>query len=81
MARRPSPEEFDRPLTAAELKEKEHRLSLLSPSGVAQAYRDAYEECRMDGDRLPRASAVQELVATWKLMWKWRRNRRDAGRG
>jgi len=40
----------------------------------------AHEACRMDGDRLPRASAVQELVAAWKLLWG-RRRRGPVGRG
>jgi hypothetical protein len=72
MARRPDPAEFDRPLTEAELKERARRLSMLSPHNVADAYRQAYEACRMEGDRLPRASAVQDLVATWKVLRKWR---------
>lgn len=62
MARRPAPEEFDRPLTREELAGRERQLSLLSPYSVADAYRQAHEACRMEGDRLPRASAVQELV-------------------
>jgi hypothetical protein len=72
MARRPDPAEFDRPLTEAELKERVRRLSMLSPHHVEDAYRQAHEACRMEGDRLPRASAVQELVATWKVLQKWR---------
>ena len=72
MARRPDPAEFDRPLTEAELKERVRRLSMLPPHHVADAYRQAYEACRMEGDRLPRASAVQEMVATWKVLRKWR---------
>jgi hypothetical protein len=80
MARRPSPEEFDRPLSSEELKDHQRRLTMLSPHHVADAYRKAHEECRMDGDRLPRASAVQELVTAWKLLWKWRR-RGPAARG
>jgi hypothetical protein len=51
----------------------DRRLSMLSPHHVAHSYRQAHEACKMDGDGLPRASAVQELVATWKLLWKWRR--------
>jgi hypothetical protein len=73
MARRPSPEEFDRPLSTKELQDRQRRLSLLSPHHVADAYRKAHEACRMDGDGLPKASAVQELVTAWKLLWKWRR--------
>jgi hypothetical protein len=70
---RPAPEDSDRPLTEAELAEKRRRLAMLHVSGVAEAYRRAHEECRMDGDRLPRASAVQELVSAWRVLWKWRR--------
>jgi hypothetical protein len=62
----------DRPLTAPELAEKRRQLARLHVSGVADAYRRAHAECRMDGDRLPRASAVQELVTAWRVLWKWR---------
>lgn len=80
MARRPAPEEFDRPLTPHELNERQRRLSMLSPHHVADAYRKAHDACRMDGDTVPRASAVQDLVTVWKLLWKWRR-RGPVGRG
>jgi hypothetical protein len=73
MARRPHPAEFDRPLNRAELAERQRRLSMLSPHHVADAYRQAHEACKMDGDRLPKASAVQEMVAVWKVLWGWRR--------
>ena len=73
MARRPDPAEFDRPLNRAELAERRRRLAMLSPHHVAEAYRQAYEACRMEGDRVPRASAVQELVSAWKLLWGQRR--------
>jgi hypothetical protein len=68
------------PLTREELARKERDLSLISPHHLVDAYRRAHEACRMDGDHLPKASAVQEMVAAWKLMWK-RRKRRDPGRG
>jgi hypothetical protein len=29
----------------------------------------------MQGDGLPRASAVQELVTAWKVLWSWTRRR------
>ena len=80
MARRPAPEEFDRPLTPHELNERQRRLSMLSPHHVADAYRKAHDAARMDVDLVPRASAVQELVTAWKLLWKWRR-RGPVGRG
>jgi len=46
-----------RPLTPDELKEHQRRLSMLSPHHVADEYRKAHDACRMDGDRLPWASA------------------------
>jgi hypothetical protein len=75
MARRPDPADLDRPLTADALREKQRRLSLLSPHGVAEEYRRAHRACRMEADRVPRASAIQELVTAWKVLWGWRRKR------
>jgi hypothetical protein len=80
MARRPAPEEFDHPLTKGELAERQRRLAMLSPQHVAEAYRQAHEACRMEGDHLPRASAVQELVTAWRVLWRWRR-KGPVGRG
>jgi hypothetical protein len=76
MARRPDPAEFDQPLTEAELQGLRRKLSMLGPQHLAESYKQAHEACRMEGDRLPLASAVQELVAAWKLLWMWRRSRR-----
>ncbi len=75
MAHRPNPEEFDRPLTPEQLAEHRRQFSKLSPGHIADAYRQAYEKCRMDGDRVPHASAVQDLVTLWKLLWKSKRTR------
>jgi hypothetical protein len=80
MARRPDPAEFDTPLSKDDLAKRRRDLSMLSEHHVRDAYRDAYERCRMDRDGLPRASAIQELVTAWKLLWSWRR-RRPPGRG
>lgn len=75
MAYRPDPSEFDEPLSPHELKELRHRLALLSPHHVQQAYRDAHKRCQMDGDILPRAAALQELVTAWKMLRQWKRKR------
>lgn len=75
MAYRPDASEFDKPLTPDELKELHRRMALLSPHHVQLAYRNAHKDCQMDGDVLPRASALQELVTAWKLMRKWKRRR------
>lgn len=75
MAYRPDSSEFDKPLSPAELKNLQHRLSLLSPNHVQDAYRQAHKLCYMDADVLPRAAAIQELVTAWKMMREWKRRR------
>ena len=42
---------------------------------VRDAYRLAWERCKMNGDGVPRASAIQELVTVWKQLWEWRRKK------
>ena len=79
MARRPDVSEFDQPLTPGELADLVRRLSLLSPYDVQQAYRRAHQQCCMPGELLPRAAAIQEMVAAWKIMRRWKR-RRPPGR-
>ena len=80
MAYRPSPEDFDLPMTAEELKQRKRELAGLAPPHVLAQYKAAHEACRVVDDRLPRASAVQTMVIAWKLLWKWRRMR-EPGRG
>ena len=75
MAYRRDPSEFDRPLTPDQLRELHRRMSMLSPYHVAQAYREAPEACRMDGELLPRSTALQELVTAWKILRRWKRRR------
>lgn len=60
MALRPDPAQHDKPFTTAELDELHHRLTLLSRYHVIKAYREAYERCRMNGELLPRATAIQD---------------------
>jgi hypothetical protein len=60
-------------LTKAELEEFTRRLSMLSIQGIEQAYQTAYTECRYDGSTLPPTAAVQQLVATWKVLRKYSR--------
>jgi hypothetical protein len=60
--------EPERPLTEQELKALQQNLARLSEPSVKEVYRQAWEECRMKGERLPPAKVVQ----AWKLLWKWR---------
>jgi len=64
---------FDKPLTKSQLAELERRLSLLSRYDVAQTYRRGHQRCCMQGELLPRAEAVQELVVAWKVMRRWKK--------
>jgi hypothetical protein len=41
-------------------------FSMLSKQHVRDAHKEADERCRMEGDGLPRAHAIQELVTVWK---------------
>jgi hypothetical protein len=63
----------DEMLTADQLAELQRRLSMLHPSSVEQAYRDAYERCAPVVGRVPKASAIQELVTAWRVLRKWER--------
>ena len=77
MAYRPDPSEFDWPLSVDQVHELHRTLALLSPHHVTDAYRKAHDACRMemDGERLPRAAAIQELVTAWKVLRAWKRRR------
>jgi len=60
-------------LTRDQVAELQRRLSMLHPSSVEQAYQDAYERCAPVAGRIPKASVIQELVTSWKLLRKWGR--------
>ena len=64
--------EPERPLAEQELKVLQQNLARLSEDSVRREYDQAWEECRMRGERLPPAKAVQRLVQAWKQLWKWR---------
>ena len=58
-------------LTREQLKQLERNLSLLSPSIVKEKYRQAADRCRFLD--LPTPRVIQELVSTWKVLWRWRK--------
>jgi hypothetical protein len=66
------PPESDPVLTRDDLAEFSRRLSMLSPDGVEGVYRTAYKDCAFDGKRLPPAAAIQQLVAAWKVLRRFR---------
>lgn len=50
---------------------RSRRLARLGPQQLAEAYRRAWEACRMHGNQVPRAEAMEELVVTWRLLCAW----------
>jgi len=72
MAHRPTSEELDRPFSTQEVAALRQRLSKLAHSKVIEEYREVYEKSRIDGDRLPRAKSIQQLVVMWKVVWSGR---------
>jgi hypothetical protein len=60
-------------MTPEELERLQREFAKLSEYSVQQEYKRAYEACRMEGERLPRPRAIQELVQIWKQLWRWRK--------
>jgi len=82
MAHRPAPESFDVPFTKKELAQRQRQLSMLAPSHVADAYRRAHESLPDGGGPFAageRGAGTSRCVEV--DVWKWRRNRREPGRG
>jgi hypothetical protein len=75
VAHRPTLESFDRPLTPQDLAASRRLLAKLTTPQLFETFRQAYAECRMEGNRVPRAEAVQKMVTTWKVAWNLRRRR------
>jgi len=65
----------DDPLTPSQLEQLRRNLALLSKSGVETAYQQAYKDCEMKGDKLPRPVAIQQLVQAWRQLWMWTKKR------
>ena len=66
---RPEP---DRAMSREQLEELARNLAMLSDDGVRRAYQIAYQDCRLIGEKLPPATAVQQLVVAWKRLRKLR---------
>jgi hypothetical protein len=55
-------------LTEVQLAELRKKLALMSVTAVMDAYRSAYFQCKLEGDKVPPARAIQTLVQAWKEM-------------
>jgi hypothetical protein len=69
MARRPESETI---LSREELAEFTRKLQMLSDDGVERMYETTYRECAFKERILPPAAAMQQLVAAWKVLRKFR---------
>jgi len=69
VARRPEPETI---LTREQLAEFTRKLAMLSDDGVERIYEETYRECAYRERILPPAAAIQQLVAAWKVLRKFR---------
>jgi hypothetical protein len=65
MAHRP---ELDQPLSREDLQRYAYKLASLAPSSVYAQYRRLHKDCSLNGERLPKASAIQLLVTTWRFL-------------
>ena len=48
--------------TAVQLAELRRKLSTMSVTAVKDAYQSAYFQCKLEGDKVPPARAIQTLV-------------------
>jgi hypothetical protein len=65
----------DDKLTPVQLQELRRKLSTMSVTAVKDAYHSAYYQCRLDGDKIPSARAIQTLVQAWRGMRGWSKRR------
>jgi RES domain-containing protein len=70
MAKRPTYPPNDA-MTRQQLQQLERSLSLLSRHIVKEKYRQVVDRCRFLDLSTPRV--MQELVTTWKVLWRWRK--------
>ena len=74
MAKRPNclpKAAYNDAMTRQQLQQLERNLSLLSPHLVKEKYRQLADRCRFLD--LPTPRVIQELVTTWRVLWRWRR--------
>jgi hypothetical protein len=69
VARRPEPEAI---LTREQLPDFTRELQMLSDDGIERIYETTYRECAFKERILPPAAAIQQLVAAWKVLRKFR---------
>jgi hypothetical protein len=74
MARPPEP---DIPLTPEQLVALQKQFENMGESALQSFYHAAHRRCQFV-NRLPTARSIQELVAVWKFMRRWKRSAKGA---
>jgi len=69
MARRREP---DIPMTRQELMELQKQFGTMSESALQTFYHEAHRRCQFVYQP-PTARSIQELVAVWKYLRRWKR--------
>ena len=62
---------MDDKLTTAQLAELRTKLATMSVTAVKDAYQSAHFQCKLDGDKVQSARAIQTLVQVWREMRGW----------
>jgi hypothetical protein len=70
----------DDKLTTTQLAELRKKLATTSITAVKDAYQSAHYQCRLDGDKIPSARAIQTLVQAWREMRGWSKVTEQAAR-
>ena len=68
---RPGPEPV---LSREDLEEFTRSLQRLSTDGVERIYETTYQDCKYDGKHVPPAAAIQQLIAAWRVLRRFRRS-------
>src|SRR5215469_9493433 len=58
-------------LNPVQLDELRRKLSTMSVTALKDAYQSAYFQCKLDGDKIRSARAIQTLVQAWREMRGW----------
>ena len=63
----------DLPPSKDDLEQYRRGLANHSRYHVRKLYNEVHDECRVVGDHVPSAKAIQRLVQVWRQLWEWSR--------
>ena len=62
-------------LTRDELAAFQRQLTMLSDDGVHREHERCWRDAHYDGNRVPVAATIQQLVASWRVLRRFRKRR------